>query len=57
MFSFWDRLFGTRKELVPEHIGLDIIQADNFIQLFSLAFITEVKLRKLLSRIPKGKAK
>ena len=55
VFSFWDRLFGTRKELVPEHIGLDIIQADNFIQLFSLAFITEVKLRKLLGWIPKGK--
>ena len=55
VFSFWDRLFGTRKELVPELIGLDIIYADNFIQLFSLAFITEVKVRKLLGWIPKGK--
>ena len=55
VFSVWDRLFSTRKEVVPEHIGLDVIQADNFIQLFSLAFLTEVKFRKLLSRIPKGK--
>ena len=57
VFSLWDRMFGTRKELVPEQIGLDIINADNFIQLFSLAFITEVKLRKLLGWIPKGKKK
>lgn len=55
VFSFWDRVFGTRKERVPEHIGLDLIEAENFIQLFSLAFITELKIRKLFSWIPKGK--
>ena len=55
VFSIWDQLFGTRKEVVPEHIGLDLIEADNFIQLFSLAFITEIKIKKLLSWIPKGK--
>jgi sterol desaturase/sphingolipid hydroxylase (fatty acid hydroxylase superfamily) len=55
VLSFWDRIFGTRKELVPENIGLDLIEAENFIQLFSLAFITEFKVRKLLSWIPKGK--
>ncbi|MEQ1531457.1 MAG: sterol desaturase family protein, partial [Methylococcales bacterium] len=55
VFSIWDRFFGTRKELVPAHIGLDIIEAENFIQLFSLAFITERKILKLLSWIPKGK--
>lgn len=55
VFSIWDRLFATRKEIVPEHIGLDLIEADNFIQLFSLAFITEIKIKKLLSWIPKGK--
>ena len=55
VFSIWDRLFATRKEVVPEHIGLDLIEADNFIQLFSLAFITEIKIKKLLSWIPKGK--
>ena len=55
VFSIWDRLFGTRKELVPEHIGLDLIEAENFIQLFSLAFITELKFRKLFSWIPKGR--
>jgi len=55
VFSFWDRVFGTRKERVPEHIGLDLIEAENFIQLFSLAFITEFKIRKLFSWIPKGK--
>lgn len=55
VFSIWDRVFGTRKELVPENIGLDLIEAENFIQLFSLAFITELKIRQLLSWIPKGK--
>ena len=55
VFSVWDRLFGTRQEAVPEHIGLDLIEAENFIQLFSLAFITELKFKKLLSRIPKGR--
>ncbi|MGZ5025927.1 MAG: sterol desaturase family protein [Methylobacter sp.] len=55
VLSIWDRMFGTRKELVPEHIGLDLIEAENFIQLFSLAFITEIKVRQLLSWIPKGK--
>lgn len=55
VLAVWDRLFGTRKEIVPEHIGLDLIEAENFIQLFSLAFITERKIRQLLSWIPKGK--
>lgn len=55
VLSLWDRIFRTRKELVPEDIGLDLIEAENFIQLFSLAFITELKIRKLLSWIPKGK--
>ena len=55
VFSIWDRLFGTRNEVVPEQIGLDLIEADNFIQLFSLAFITELKIKKILNWIPKGK--
>ena len=55
VLSIWDQIFGTRKELVPEHIGLDLIEADNFVQLFSLAFITERKIRQLLGLIPKGK--
>lgn len=55
VLSIWDRMFGTRKELVPENIGLDLIEAENFIQLFSLAFITELKVRQLLGWIPKGK--
>lgn len=55
VLAVWDRLFGTRKELVPVNIGLDLIEAENFIQLFSLAFITERKIRRLLGWIPKGK--
>jgi hypothetical protein len=55
VLAIWDRLFGTRKELIPENIGLDLIEAENFIQLFSLAFITERKIKQLLSWIPKGK--
>ena len=55
VLSIWDRLFNTRKELVPVTIGLDLIEAENFIQLFSLAFVTERKIRQLLGLIPKGK--
>ena len=55
VLSVWDQLFGTRKELVPKKIGLDLIEADNFIQLFFLAFITERHVSKLLGLIPKGK--
>lgn len=55
VLAVWDRLFFTRKELTPTSIGLDLIEAENFIQLFSLAFITERKIKKLLSWIPKGK--
>lgn len=55
VLSIWDTMFNTRKDLVPEHIGLDLIEAENFVQLFSLAFITESKIRKLLGLIPRGK--
>jgi sterol desaturase/sphingolipid hydroxylase (fatty acid hydroxylase superfamily) len=55
VLSIWDQLFGTRKELVPKKIGLDLIEADNFIQLFFLAFITERHVAKLLGLIPRGK--
>lgn len=55
VLAFWDKLFSTRRELVPEKIGLDIIVAENFIQLFFLAFITERNIRKLLQIIPKGR--
>ena len=55
VLAFWDKLFGTRKELVPENIGLDILEAENFVQLFFLAFISERKIRKLFQMIPRGK--
>ena len=55
VLSFWDKLFNTRKELVPSAIGLELIEAENFIQLFSLAFITERKLRQILALIPRGR--
>jgi len=55
VLAVWDKLFGTRKELVPEKIGLDVIEAENFIQLFFLAFITERHVRKILELIPRGK--
>jgi sterol desaturase/sphingolipid hydroxylase (fatty acid hydroxylase superfamily) len=53
ILAFWDKLFDTRKELVPENIGLDIVVAENPVQLFFLAFITERKIRKILQFIPK----
>jgi hypothetical protein len=34
---------------------LDIIVADNFLQLFFLAFITERHIRKILQIIPRGR--
>ena len=55
VLAFWDKLFGTRKEAVPETIGLDIVEADNFVQLFFLAFITERHIKKWLHVIPRGK--
>jgi len=55
VLSAWDQLFGTRKELTPKKIGLDIIEAENFLQLFFLAFITERRVRRLLQLLPKGK--
>jgi sterol desaturase/sphingolipid hydroxylase (fatty acid hydroxylase superfamily) len=55
VLAFWDKLFDTRKEVVPEKIGLDIIVADNFLQLFFLAFITERHVRKILQIIPRGR--
>ena len=55
VLAVWDRMFGTRKESVPKTIGLDIIVAENFLQLFFLAFITERHIRKLLQIIPKGR--
>lgn len=55
VLAFWDKLFGTRQELVPEKIGLDILEAENFVQLFFLAFISERKIRKLFQMIPRGK--
>ena len=55
VLAIWDKMFKTRKELVPENLGLDLVEAENFVQLFSLAFITERKIMQLLSWIPKGK--
>lgn len=55
VLAFWDKLFDTRKELIPEKIGLDVLEAENFLQLFFLAFITERNIRKLFQMIPKGR--
>ena len=55
VLAFWDKLFDTRKEVVPEKIGLDIIVAENFLQLFFLAFITERNIKKLFQMIPRGR--
>lgn len=55
VLSIWDRIFGTRKDLIPKKLGLDIIEADNFLQLFFLAFVTERHIKKILQILPKGK--
>lgn len=55
VLACWDKFFNTRQEHAPSAIGLELIEAENFIQLFSLAFITERKIRKILALIPKGR--
>jgi sterol desaturase/sphingolipid hydroxylase (fatty acid hydroxylase superfamily) len=52
VLAIWDILFGTRKELVPKKIGLELVEAENFVQLFSLAFITESRFARLLHLLP-----
>jgi sterol desaturase/sphingolipid hydroxylase (fatty acid hydroxylase superfamily) len=56
VLSVWDIIFGTRKELVPATIGLELIEAENFVQLFSLAFLTERGLAKLLHLVPRRRS-
>jgi sterol desaturase/sphingolipid hydroxylase (fatty acid hydroxylase superfamily) len=53
VLAFWDRLFGTRLEAVPLSLGLEVIIAENFLQLFCLALITENHFRQILRIIPK----
>jgi hypothetical protein len=48
-------MFRTRKEVVPANIGLELIEAENIVQLFSLAFLTERKLAKFLHLVPRRK--
>ena len=55
VLSIWDIIFCTRKELVPANIGLDLIEAENLVQLFSLAFLTERKMAKFLHLVPRKK--
>jgi len=52
VFSFWDRIFGTRLEVIPDKIGLDIIMAENFIQLLCIGILTEKNFQRLLKVIP-----
>ena len=53
VLSVWDILFGTRKELIPKSIGLELIEAENLVQLFSLAFVTEWNFARLLHLLPR----
>ncbi len=56
VLSIWDMIFGTRKELVPAQIGLELIEAENLVQLFSLAFLTERRLARLLHLLPRRRS-
>jgi len=53
VLSVWDILFGTRKVSVPKNIGLELIEAENLVQLFSLAFVTEWNFARLLHLLPR----
>jgi len=57
VLAFWDILFRTRKELEPRSIGLEMIEAENLVQLFSLAFITERRLARFLHLLPRRGAR
>ena len=52
ILSLWDPMFGTRKELAPDTIVLEMIEADNLIQLFCLVFVPERRLAWLLHKLP-----
>jgi sterol desaturase/sphingolipid hydroxylase (fatty acid hydroxylase superfamily) len=56
VLAVWDIIFGTRKELTPRSIGLEMIEAENFVQLFSLAFLTERRLARVLHLLPRKRA-
>lgn len=53
VLAVWDIIFRTRKEIVPKSIGLDLIEAHNFVQLFSLAFLTERRLARVFNLLPR----
>ncbi len=53
VLSVWDILFRTRKVLTPKSIGLELIEAENFLQLFSLAFLTERRLARVMHLVPR----
>lgn len=56
VLAVWDILFGTRKELVPKKIGLELIEAETFVQLFSLAFVSEWRFARMLHLVPRHRA-
>src|SRR5262249_17371827 len=51
--SFWDLMFGTRTELCPNKVGLEMIEANNLVQLFCLAFVPERRVAGVLSNLPR----
>ncbi|MGJ0509765.1 MAG: sterol desaturase family protein [Methylocystis sp.] len=53
VLAVWDMIFGTRKELTPKSVGLELIQAENLVQLFSLAFVTEERLAQVIHLVPR----
>ncbi|MCX7900022.1 MAG: sterol desaturase family protein [Methylocystis sp.] len=53
VLAIWDIIFRTRKELTPKSIGLELIEAENFVQLFSLAFLTERRLARVINLLPR----
>lgn len=53
VLAIWDMIFGTRKELTPKSFGLELIEADNLVQLFSLAFLTERRLARVVHLLPR----
>ena len=57
VLAFWDRLFGTRLETVPVNLGLEVIIAENLLQLFCLALLTENHFRRILRIIPRKSSK
>ncbi len=56
VLAVWDIIFLTRKEMLPWKYGLEVLEARNLLQLFSLVFVTERRFASVLHLLPTNEA-